>query len=48
MCNVSPFLGIFEIKNVSSVAPRAERSVYLTGSGNDGKRRSEVELVFRF
>ena len=45
MCSVSPFLGIFELKNVSSVAPRAERSVYLTGSGNKMEFDIELEIM---
>lgn len=45
MCSVSPFLGIFELKNVSSVAPRAEKSVYLTGSGNKMEFDIELEIM---
>ncbi|CAD7941740.1 unnamed protein product [Amoebophrya sp. A120] len=34
LCGVSPFLGVYEIRNVSGVCQRPEQAAFLTGSGN--------------
>ncbi|CAD7929706.1 unnamed protein product [Amoebophrya sp. A25] len=34
LCGASPFIGIYDIRNVSGVCQRPEQSCFLTGSGN--------------
>ena len=45
-CGVSPYLGVYELRCVSSVSSQAEAPAYLTGGGN--KMEFDLDLEVRF